>query len=292
MPPAVMEVPAVGQRIRVWWTVERRWYPGACVRVVPPAANEDPADPTVHIHYDDGVALQYSARHLASGKGWEAAGGPGRGEPAENVVARPPKQGRVASGQSLKDKPGWEAQMAKLKNYQAEHGDCMVPNRWAEDPGLGIWVKGQRERKKALDRGEPSKGMTAARAARLEALGFVWRAPTHGGCSNDAGWEARLAQLEAYKRKHSDCNVPRHWAEDPALGGWVDRQRKLKKRLDRGEPCEGMTAARAANLEALGFAWELSTGAQNTSHRTQADATAKAFEVDAVVDKRRYDKGV
>ena len=48
-----------------------------------------------------------------------------------------------------------------------------------------------------------------------------------------------------------------------------------------------MTAARAANLEALVFAWELSTGAQNTSHQTQADATAKAFEVDAVVDKRR-----
>ena len=29
-------------------------------------------------------------------------------------------------------------------------------------------------RKKKLDRGEPSKGMTAARAARLTALGFVW----------------------------------------------------------------------------------------------------------------------
>jgi hypothetical protein len=37
----------------------------------------------------------------------------------------------------------------------------------------------QRTRKSALDRGEPSKGMTAARAAKLDALGFTWQQRDH-----------------------------------------------------------------------------------------------------------------
>jgi hypothetical protein len=50
-------------------------------------------------------------------------------------------------------------------------------------PSLGSWVNHQRKQKKALDRGEPSnKGMTAARAARLDQLGFNW-APGPAGSS-------------------------------------------------------------------------------------------------------------
>ena len=37
----------------------------------------------------------------------------------------------------------------------------------------------------------------------------------------------------------------------------MDRVYAAKKKLDRGEPCEGMTAERAARLTALGFAWDL-----------------------------------
>ena len=55
--------------------------------------------------------------------------------------------------------------------------------------------------------------------------------------------------------------MPNHWAEDPPLGRWVNNQRVGKKALDRGERSRGMTAARAAKLAALGFAWELSGGA-------------------------------
>jgi hypothetical protein len=106
--------------------------------------------------------------------------------------------------------------------------------------------------------------MTAVRAAKLEALGFAWDISAAAiskrqseGARDTAGWEAQLAKLEAYRRGHGDCNVPRRWAEDPRLGRWVDTQRQGKKKLDRGEPSLGMTAARAAKLEALGFAWEL-----------------------------------
>ena len=57
-----------------------------------------------------------------------------------------------------------------------------MPRSWAEDPPLGSWVSHQRERKKALDRGDPSPRMTAARAAKLDALGFAW-APPRGGAA-------------------------------------------------------------------------------------------------------------
>jgi hypothetical protein len=95
----------------------------------------------------------------------------------------------------------WEAQLARLAAHKAAHGDCNVPTRWAEDPPLGNWVNNQRMRKKALDRGDPRPGMTAGRAARLDALGFAWApGPKAGGAAlhNEGAWEAQLARLAAY----------------------------------------------------------------------------------------------
>jgi hypothetical protein len=156
----------------------------------------------------------------------------------------------------------WEQHLASLRAYKCRHGDCNVPRSWAEEPPLGNWINMQRVRKKQLDRGEPCRGMTAARAAKLEALGFAWELSAAAiskqaskANRDDAGWAAQLVKLEAYKCRHGDCNVPTKWAEDPPLGRWVGNQRQSKKALERGEPCRGMTAARSAKLEALGFAW-------------------------------------
>ena len=145
----------------------------------------------------------------------------------------------------------WEVQLSRLAAYKVEHGDCSVPKGWAEDLRLGRWVDTQRQRKRKLDRGEPSDGMTVERAARLMALGFAWESTT--AHRNEADWEAQLARLVAYKAAHGNCNVPTRWAEDSRLGRWVNTQRKLKRKLDRGEPSDGMTAERAARLTALGL---------------------------------------
>jgi hypothetical protein len=40
-----------------------------------------------------------------------------------------------------------------------EHGDCDVPQLWAEDPGLGNWVQRQRSNKPKLDAGKPALGV-------------------------------------------------------------------------------------------------------------------------------------
>jgi hypothetical protein len=70
-----------------------------------------------------------------------------------------------------------EAQLARLVAYmyKAAHGNCNVPYLWLDDLGLGSSVADQRKHKKALDRGDPRTGMTTARVARLEALGFRFR---------------------------------------------------------------------------------------------------------------------
>ena len=101
------------------------------------------------------------------------------------------------------------------------HGNCSVPYDWAEDKQLGSWVSKQRTLKHKLDRGEPSQGMTAERAARLDALGFAWdRAWGSTSRSGDVGWEARLAQLTAYKAAHGDCSSVSQRC-GPRTRGWA-----------------------------------------------------------------------
>jgi hypothetical protein len=181
-------------------------------------------------------------------------GEPGQGMTAERV-ARLTALGFVWGSTKIEM---WEAQVARLVAYKAAHGDCNVPWGWAEDPRLASWVNSQRARKRKLDRGKPSHGMTVEWAARLEALGFVWEGPNASiSHPDDAKWEAQLARLAAYKAAHGDCNVPRGWAEDPRLSSWVNSQRARKRQLDRlrSKPSQGLTAERAAKLEALGFVY-------------------------------------
>jgi hypothetical protein len=173
--------------------------------------------------------------------------------------------GRLAPPVAPEEDVDWERHLASLSAYKRRHGDCNVPRNWAEDKRLGTWVNTQRRGKKALDGGAPSRGIKAARAAKLEALGFAWELSAtelseqnSKACRDDAGWDRCLAKLKRYRSKYGDCNVPQGWAEDPALGNWVMHQRRGKRLLDRGKPSRGMTAARAAKLEGLAFAWKLS----------------------------------
>ena len=90
---------------------------------------------------------------------------------------RPERPAAVAaSAPTTQCEWAWEAQLHKLGAYKQRHGDCNVPEDWAEDRWLGQWVSMQRFEKRNLDRGKLSYGLTAERAATLTALGFVWAA--------------------------------------------------------------------------------------------------------------------
>jgi hypothetical protein len=92
--------------------------------------------------------------------------------------------------------------------FKAAHGDCNVPWGWAEDPSLASWVHNQRARKRKLDRGEPSGGMSAERAARLTALGFAW------GPGELAGAPAPAEASQSDARDGASQSDAQHGAEE------------------------------------------------------------------------------
>ena len=61
-----------------------------------------------------------------------------RGESAAQA-----RRGDDRRGLNARDDAGWEAQLAKLKDYTREHGDCSVPPRWADVRGPAARHLGQ-----------------------------------------------------------------------------------------------------------------------------------------------------
>ena len=63
---------------------------------------------------------------------------------------------------------GWEVKFKMLLAFVAEFGHARVPNKFAENKSLGVWVGTQRSRRGA---------MSEERRLRLEALpGWTWDA--------------------------------------------------------------------------------------------------------------------
>jgi hypothetical protein len=62
-------------------------------------------------------------------------------------------------------------------------------------------------------------------------------------------WDEMFERLAAYERARGDCLVPARWPDNPQLAGWVRFQRALR-RVGR------LQAARARELEKIGFCWE------------------------------------
>ena len=126
----------------------------------------------------------------------------------------------------------WEQMFAELTIYKETHGNCNVPNRWADNLDLVSWCSVQR-------RAYRRKKISLDRLTRLENLGFVWDQLT-------TSWAEMFAELTAYKQTHGDCNVPRDWAGNPELATWCSTQRKTYKR-------NKLAADRVKRLEEIGF---------------------------------------
>ena len=134
------------------------------------------------------------------------------------------------------DATQWEAALEALAAYKEKTGDWPKQSTIFEGFKLGSWTSDQRKLKDTLP---------PERKAQLDALGFVWDVLT-------AKWEAGFAALVAYEKENDDCLVnTRHTtAEGFKLGTWVNRQRTFKDTL---------TPERIAQLDALGFVWDVLT---------------------------------
>jgi len=140
----------------------------------------------------------------------------------------------------------WDQRFGELQAYQQRFGNCNVPWDWSEKPQLGTWVRKQRAAKQKFDQRQPSQ-ITQPRIDRLDGIGFVWEPDA------DA-WERHFGELQAYKERFGDYNVPQRWHENRQLGTWVDRQRAEKRQLDQGKRSQ-ITQERIERLDGIGFAW-------------------------------------
>ena len=108
----------------------------------------------------------------------------------------------------------WERMFAELKRYSDAHGHCDV--RPAGNRELNSWVKEQRHN-------ENTGKLSASRKARLDALGFTWD-------HKHAAWEKMFSELKRYKERFGDCQVSKHWEENPQFAAWIGTQRAIDKK--------------------------------------------------------------
>jgi hypothetical protein len=141
----------------------------------------------------------------------------------------------------------WMTMLETLKQYKAEHGNCIVPRGYAPNPRLASWVAEQRKQYKLMTDGKPTS-ITKERVAKLEELDFAWNA-------QEAAWKRHVDALRAFKDEHGHCHVPLSDPAFPKLGLWVKEQRRHYALMMHGRPSH-MTEARAKELSELGFCWD------------------------------------
>jgi hypothetical protein len=131
----------------------------------------------------------------------------------------------------------WNFMFEKLKEYKAEHGDCLVPHKYNCTDGskLGHWVAKQR-RLSTTD-----SVMKPLRRRALDSIGFAWKLrEPYRSLKWDEQWNERFRLLQEYHTEHGDCLVPLDYAfanSTIKLGTWVSFQRERhaagKLRKDR-----------------------------------------------------------
>jgi len=122
----------------------------------------------------------------------------------------------------------WEAGYAALKAFHQEHGHTRVMKN--AHSSLYHWRHAQWQR---LVEGR----LSAEQIAKLEALGFRWVAAKYGKqpiklllkSRAERHWDRNCRKLEAYHRRHGDCDVPIESLGDVRLRAWMNKQRILLK---------------------------------------------------------------
>ena len=120
---------------------------------------------------------------------------------SDSITKKPKKSARRNTSKRTKKKPAatskssssqkekkthdsvWHRHYADLQQYQKEHGNCLVPQNYAENRKLGLWVMQQRRQYTLMLQGKTSSlsGKRGEyRLQLLEDIGFVWRLDRRG----------------------------------------------------------------------------------------------------------------
>jgi hypothetical protein len=144
----------------------------------------------------------------------------------------------------------WDVRFLELKAFRREHGHCMVPSRYREDPSLGNWVNHQRVMYR-------SRRLKDDRRKRLEQVGFDWISRGRNIEYRDSEywdklWDKMLVKLERFHERYGHPWVKASYGGKPSLSGWVKRQRRLMAE-------DLLPPERLARLKALGLDKKMSS---------------------------------
>mmetsp|Transcript_26549 Transcript_26549/g.48166 ORF Transcript_26549/g.48166 Transcript_26549/m.48166 type:complete len:885 (-) Transcript_26549:148-2802(-) len=182
----------------------------------------------------------------------------------------------------------WEVRYEELVQFQAEHGNVLVPQLYPPHPALGRWCSKQREYYRQQSEDEvTTTPLTLERIQLLQTLGFSF-APGRGGRSRtprvqeklDQEWETRFAELLQYRETHGHVDVPIRYKETGALGRWVAVQRRsYQQRVTTGVLRSSVSAKtndgerlkrRFERLSEIGFQFVLGHGNNPKTPKRQA----------------------
>jgi hypothetical protein len=140
---------------------------------------------------------------------------------------------------------GWTKRYEQLKQYHKDFGNCRVPDRYEDGPGLARWVRYQR-------REYEEKKLTPEKFAKLKELDFPWVLPDNGRPHKT--WEEHFEELKEFHRENGHTRVPRRtYKKNPFLGEWVHYQRR---NYEKKSPFL-LQSDKMKKLEEIGFEFQL-----------------------------------
>jgi hypothetical protein len=139
----------------------------------------------------------------------------------------------------------WKEMYDKLVEFHAEHGHTIVPRGYS-DSKLHCWTMTQRLYHR-------QERIQEKRKKCLEDIGFVWKIDPYDAESGlyQRHWDEMFERLVRFKESHGHSQVK--VLQDPALGHWVQVQRKLYRMLLYRGDGPRLTAERKQRLDSIEF---------------------------------------
>lgn len=149
----------------------------------------------------------------------------------------------------------WMERFRELQEYQQKHGNCLVPESYAANPGLGLWVTNQRAQYRRLIRLDSKSSaassstsnknaMTSHRIRLLNQLDFEFSL-------SDEKWMVHFADLGHYVKKHGIGVWP---TEDLPIRKWLEAQLEINKSSQQNPlRTNGLSQRQRELLALLGF---------------------------------------
>mmetsp|Transcript_24642 Transcript_24642/g.47203 ORF Transcript_24642/g.47203 Transcript_24642/m.47203 type:complete len:491 (+) Transcript_24642:109-1581(+) len=111
----------------------------------------------------------------------------------------------------------WQRRIAELQAYKEKTGNTQVPRKFTLNLGLGDFVYNQKMAYK-------DDNLPADKIKCLDEMGFDWKPkPAKAGKRKPTNWDKRFDELEAFKSKHGNLNVPAKYTPNPNLSAWTSK---------------------------------------------------------------------